>query len=1395
WSQFVQAAGELQALGGNPPKPPELRGRLRPPNPLQKGLSVGCKSPGYSRLAWWNTADAAYQQVVSPMSAPWVSLLVSVSLLGMTNVGLANAQSITPANDGMNTIVTPAGNRYDITGGTLSGNGANLFHSFGQFGLTPGQIANFIANPQLQNILGRVVGNNPSVIDGLIQVTGGSPNLYLINPAGILFGANASLNVPASFTATTANAIGFGCSTSGVGCEWFSATGNSTFGGLNGAPNGFAFSGSQLGAIVNAGNLAVNSGQSLALVGGTIVNTGQLTAPAGQLVLSAVPGQTFVRLSQAGNPLSLEFQPLAVAPANAPSSVPTLAQLLTGGNLGNATGLTVNPDGSVRLVSSGAQVPTQPGTAIASGNLTTSGQTGGTIAVLGDRVGLVGANLNASGTNGGGNVFIGGDYQGGGTLPTASQTFISSDSGINANALQTGNGGRVIVWANGTTTFGGTINARGGAVSGDGGFVEVSGKDTLVFRGNVDTTAANGQTGTLLLDPVDITIVNGGPGADDNQLNANVPNFGDPLGQINEADGGAASFTISENALQALAATTSVVLQATNNIIIQDLADNALTFAGATGSGGSISFTAGNSIVMQDTTDTIVAASRDIFMTARSLSLGNINTSANLGTPSRGGNITLTATNGTLTAGNLTGNGYGAQAGAITVTSNTSTISVGQIQSSGTNTFGGPISGNTVTLQTFTNGGDITFNTIDTRGVAAGIANANGGNVNILARGRVVGTGSALTGGTTIATQGTNAGTNGIVTIQHDGGPTNQAFVIGAGAGATNGTAGGIDAGGTEVITSQTFGFPSSPFSSPAGRINVTFLNDTPTINTVSSLPSTAVNQPVNFTVASLGLSTFDLNADSPLFVRVVAIAPGAILRINGVDAVVGSVIPAGAALEFVPPPGFVGNLANAFSVTVDDVISTSAPRAIALTVTQTTSDSEIDLDGSCVLTSCNSPPSFNPQPTATNGVLTPTPPEEKFTRDFAAYLGIPEPRPASIDEQREILSRIERDTGVKPAFVYVSFVPASLKPNQVAGLVAGAETVGVIPERSDDQLEVLVVTAQGNAVRRRIPAATRDVVMQRANDFRLEVADPRKTRATRYLAMAQQLHRWLIAPVQQELNLRQINNLVFLMDTGLRSLPVAALHNGQQFLVEQYSIGLMPSISLSDTRFQDIRDTQLLTLGIYESTQGQPPLPSVQVEVATLVNELWSGRAFLNQAATLSTLKTARQDRPYGIIHLATHADFLPGSLDRSFIQLWEERLQLNQVRQLGWNNPQVQLLVLSACSTALGDREAELGFGGLAVQSGVKSALASLWAVNDAATAALITRFYKDLQTAPIKAEALRAAQQAMIRGELFVKDNQIQGVESQGIPLPEDISIRDEKLSHPYYWSSFTMIGSPW
>jgi CHAT domain-containing protein len=206
-------------------------------------------------------------------------------------------------------------------------------------------------------------------------------------------------------------------------------------------------------------------------------------------------------------------------------------------------------------------------------------------------------------------------------------------------------------------------------------------------------------------------------------------------------------------------------------------------------------------------------------------------------------------------------------------------------------------------------------------------------------------------------------------------------------------------------------------------------------------------------------------------------------------------------------------------------------------------------------------------------------------------------------------------------------------------------------------------------------------------------------------------------------------------------------------------------------------------------------PLPAVPVELS-IVHRFWKGDIFLNQDFTLEDLKAQRTPlQPYGIVHLATHAAFESGTLSNSYIQLWNEKLGIDRLRELGWNTPPVELLVLSACQTAVGNNEAELGFGGMSVAAGVKTSLASLWSVSDRGTLALMAEFYQHLQTAPIKAEAIRQAQVAMLRGEVKVEDGQLVG-EFGSIPISEELgNITSEEFSHPYFWSAFTLIGSPW
>ncbi|NEO60862.1 MAG: filamentous hemagglutinin N-terminal domain-containing protein, partial [Moorea sp. SIO4G2] len=387
---------------------------------------------------------------------PWgVAMLLSPT-------GLPAIAEITSAEDSAGTIVTPNNQGFDITGGSLSSDQLNLFHSFKEFGLDSGQIANFISNnPQVSNILGRVVGGNPSIINGLIQITSGnySPNLYLMNPAGMIFGADARLNVPASFTATTATGIGF------EDGNWFDAFGDNNYQDLSKEPTSFAFDLAQPGSIINAGELEVPDNQRIALIGGSVINTGKLKAEGGNLTIAAVPGESLVKISQSGNLLNLEIEPPRTLDGQPLITALDIPALLTGPAQGVETGLSANSNGTVQLKDSGTTVPTETGTTIVSGTLDVSSPKLGrrSVTVLGDRIAVINATIDSSGSNGG-QVWIGKHPQDNpdNVELNANHTFVSRGSEIKADGKNSNqNGGRVTVWSEETTAFYGEITARG----------------------------------------------------------------------------------------------------------------------------------------------------------------------------------------------------------------------------------------------------------------------------------------------------------------------------------------------------------------------------------------------------------------------------------------------------------------------------------------------------------------------------------------------------------------------------------------------------------------------------------------------------------------------------------------------------------------------------------------------------------------------------------------------------------------------------------------------------------------------------------------------------------------------------------------------------------------------
>lgn len=1946
----------------------------------------------------------------------WSVLLLPVASIFTTSSVFAQ---IVPANDGTGTIVTPQGDRFEIDGGQLSSDGANLFHSFQEFRLQNGEVANFLSHPNIDNIFGRIIGGNASYINGVLQVSGGNSNLFLINPAGIVFGANASLNVPADFTATTATGIGF---ESG---SWLNALGDNSWANLVGTPNAFDFSGGTTGAVVNEGHLAVSPEHNLGFLGGSVTNSGTVTAPDGGLIVTAVPESQLIRISQPGNVLSLEIEPPRDAAGNVlPFNGLDLPGMLAGtpgevrndgkmaaGNLNinaqtvensgsldasNPTenGGTIRVDATDSLVQTatgemvagssndGGTVSLFSGTSFLSGSLDVSaGSQGGRVEVLGNAPMLLGASVDASGGSGGGTVLIGGEFQGRGTTPRAENTGVDAATEIHADAVGIGDGGRVILWADGTTDFAGTITARGGNAGGDGGFIEVSGKEGGNFAGFADASAVLGEAGTLLIDPKNITIVEGG-------------------------GGGSTSFTSNPGGDSTLGADwvtqtthtgTNLILQANNDITV----NGAIVTNNSGGNGGNLTLQAGRSIfvnanIITDNSNltltanetaangvvdryrdpgnaeirvapgvtlnagtgaidlnlstgegltnrgvgdisldgTILAESLDVTSTGGIVGSGNLTTNSNLALTadtrginlsnatlnSGGGNIALTGTHtagtglslsgsslATTGTGNITLEGTGgvgtsgsrgvylesssrlsAVDGDISVTGTAGSGTQGNHQGvyingdstvestgngnitlsgrGGTGTFinqGTTIQANAIvrshngdinitgiggtgsdieqqgilildrsTVES-TGTGNITLSGtagsgtgqlygVSIRNLETGRIAANTGNISIegtgtdgsddvrlgtpigsstmagnitiasgnigivspatlqsqgiltfqprdaadnytlnaatlgiardgfgeIAIGHPQGSGTVtLTGevtgvadpltvqsplgtlnlGGNLATENQNLTLNGAIALTGDltlstgtgagdltvlgtvDGGRNLTLTAGTGNINLNGNLGGttpltsltlnttelvalgdnitttndqiynnpvtltgdstltannatfdrpvdgagnltIEAegavqfndtvGGTteignlnatgkaiafaqpvtatgEVAATATGNLTTGPIEAGEIRLSSTEGNlDTGNLNTASATAAGG-----NITLRSdIGeILTGDLNSSGAtdggeIFVDAkLAITAGAIdssggtgaagnvtldpigdVRVTSIDAeggTTGGDVTVVTQQNFQATETFIaangqpasistiggtqgGTISiehsngNAVPFAVGDA-STNGTAGTLTTGTDSISSGEFpynETQGGISLISGVEPPpppaipdGETPIPEPTDPELPtpePTPPEtptpdpidpgtstpEPTTSGNAGIL-IPEPLPevvepgdielpteenlgnlapipevplvetpdtnpidpisptpddsmtdpvlegerledrvldnpgledensptelsfnelnefSSFRNQVALLNRTEsvansvtdaaklatasandsalslddsdssNDDSASVDAIFDSNndmvatiwqteqyrnqeyegylgIEAEL-PNQNVAVAATQERLRDVETQTGDrsaliyvvsrnaQLELILVPPMGPPIRRSVPEASREALFPVISEFRRQLTSPRMRDRDTYLVSAQQLYQWLIAPLEPDLQSAKIDTLLLSLDAGLRSLPIAALHDGSQFLVEKYSLSLIPSFSLLNADYRPIENVEVLAMGASEFSD-QTPLPSVPVELATISQTLGDGTAFLNEDFTRDNLFAQHKTLAYPILHLATHADFQAGTPRNSYIQLWNDKLTLDELPSLNLSDPQVELVVLSACRTAVGDREAELGFGGLAVMSGAKSALASLWYVSDEGTFSLMSGFYESLGQATTKAEALRQAQIGLLSGETRFEGGQLHLADGTTVPLPPALqNLGDRDLSHPYYWSSFILIGSPW
>ena len=324
--------------------------------------------------------------------------------------------------------------------------------------------------------------------------------------------------------------------------------------------------------------------------------------------------------------------------------------------------------------------------------------------------------------------------------------------------------------------------------------------------------------------------------------------------------------------------------------------------------------------------------------------------------------------------------------------------------------------------------------------------------------------------------------------------------------------------------------------------------------------------------------------------------------------------------------------------------------------------------------------------------------------------------------------------------------------------------TAVIYPIVFEDRTELLV-SLPGGLNRFSIPI-TSQILTKEVRAFR-RLVEKRTTRE--YLPHAQQLYDWLIHPIESELIQQKIATLVFVPDGVLRTVPFSAFHDGTSFLIQKYAVAMTPGLYLTDPRPLDREKIKFLAGGLTKSVQGFPSLPYVAEEVES-VRTLYQADRLLNQEFQTTKLEQELRDHRYGVLHIATHGKFSTNA-DDSFLLTFDGKLTMGTLDRLiglfRFRQEPLELLTLSACQTAVGDDRAALGLAGVAIKAGARSALATLWFINDEASATLIAEFYRQLRDpSKSKADALQRAQLKLLGDRVY---------------------------EHPAYWSPFLLLNN--
>ena len=367
-------------------------------------------------------------------------------------------------------------------------------------------------------------------------------------------------------------------------------------------------------------------------------------------------------------------------------------------------------------------------------------------------------------------------------------------------------------------------------------------------------------------------------------------------------------------------------------------------------------------------------------------------------------------------------------------------------------------------------------------------------------------------------------------------------------------------------------------------------------------------------------------------------------------------------------------------------------------------------------------------------------------------------------NELKQVRATVEMLKGAELEDYFRDDCVAALKKKTKGIDNIGKRTAAIYPIIFQDRLEILLSLPDG--MKHYTVPVSKDKLNNEINRFRSRLE---KRTTHQYKRHAMNIYNWLILPLEKDLELQKVDTLVFIPDGAFRTVPLTALYDGKNFLVSRYAIATTPGLTLTDPQPLPRKNLKLLVAGLTESVQNFPPLPEVAAEVKKL-DELYDATILQNNSFTKSNLETKLDEKNYSIVHIASHGKF-KNDVRNSFLLTYDGKINMdlleNYMASTKYRKDPIELLTLSACQTAMGDDKAALGLGGIAVKAGARSALATLWYINDQASSQLIKDFYVNLKDSRIsKAKALQTAQIAMIK---------------------------DPRFKHPSYWAPFLLIGN--